>query len=167
MHSTVSSDRRGCIGPVTRSTAIFCGVQVDKWDPGDDINEVHVSFTLGRVGTMGYGTRHSRGCLFAVYRREHARWVAGLIPTPPRRAQTGLYRSPGREVSRPSGPNYWKERKARSPKQYATVRKADASDTFRQAPASKPQATTLLPGSSGDRLNSIISFKKLKTGKDS
>ena len=54
----------------------FCAVRVDDWEPHDDINEVHVRFTLGRVGAAGYGTHHSQGCLFARHRREHARWEA-------------------------------------------------------------------------------------------
>ena len=87
----------------------FCGMQVDEWKPEDDINEVHVRFTLGEVGPAGNGTRHSRGCLFALHRREHARWTAGLSPTPPRRVQTGLYRSPGREVSYRRAPSWSRE----------------------------------------------------------
>ena len=77
----------------------FCGVQVDKWEPDDDINEVHIRFRQRRVGATRYGTRHSRGCLFALHRRQHPRCTAGLSPTAPRRTRTGLYRSPGREVS--------------------------------------------------------------------
>ena len=61
----------------------------------------------------------------------------------------------------------YKERKARRPKQSATVRKANTPETFREVPASKPQATFLLPGSSGNRFNSTLSFEKPKTGKDS
>ena len=87
----------------------FCAVRVDDWEPRDNINEVHVRFTLGRVGAAGYGTRHSQGCLFALHRREHARWQAGLDPTPPRQAQTGLYRNPGREVSHRGPPSWARE----------------------------------------------------------
>ena len=87
----------------------FCGVRVDEWEPEDDIDEVHVRLTRGQVGETGYGTRHSRGCLFALHRREHARWAAGLSPTPPRRARAGLYRSQGPEVSFRGPPSWARE----------------------------------------------------------
>ena len=57
----------------------FCGLQVDEWEPEDDINEVHVRLTRGEVGATGYSTHHSRGCLFALHRTEHARGQRVLV----------------------------------------------------------------------------------------
>ena len=84
----------------------FCGVRIDEWEEDDDIDKVHVELTMGQVGEPGYGTRHSQGCLFSLYRREHVRWEAGLGPEARRRRQVGLYRARGPEVS-VRGPPSW------------------------------------------------------------
>ena len=92
----------------------FCGVRIDEWEEDDDIDGVHVELTLGQVGEPGYGTRHSQGCLFALHRREHVRWEAGLGPEAHRRRQVGLYRARGPEVSNRGPPSHafspWWER---------------------------------------------------------
>mmetsp|Transcript_25282 Transcript_25282/g.45705 ORF Transcript_25282/g.45705 Transcript_25282/m.45705 type:complete len:521 (-) Transcript_25282:5282-6844(-) len=161
----------------------FSGEQLTQYDSDSDASSVMSEWgqveTCMLIGAPPYWKEaHVRSVLEATGQKDmllnKLGWNVGEIRTASWRIQSPNAKNfVGKVLKNPNGrvllvisTAEYKERKARRPKQTPAVRKADAPDTFREVPAPKPQATSLLPGSSGNRFTSVISFKKLKTGMD-